>query len=321
MRGSLPTMIALVVLTLSHALSAESPRLLVMPVHAATDEVARAAHDDVTITVRRLNRFRMPSTEERDDVLARAADSGLTCDARTADCATRIGVFGGFDFVLVTTIDETVHPTAKVALHSCTDGREVRAAEALLSRSAAVRAAGMQKLTARALGESVPLTGTLVITGPDRAAVDVDGAPKGTAPLTLVVQSGVHDVVVRSIAGTELRARVMVALDDTVRVDDALVSPREPSVTRDDAAMHIGGLPLGFVAGAGLVGMGLASAAGAALGAWLIAPDVSARSSMTARAYNDAVLLGRVLLGASAVGLVAAALGISILAVSAVGLE
>ena len=80
-------------------------------------------------------------------------------------------------------------------------------------------------------------------------------------------------------------------------------------------------LSYGFVAGPGLMGIGLLTAAAAASSALFVAPDVSERPSMTAREYNDAVLLGRVLLAAGAPGVVVAAAGAGILAVSAAGLE
>jgi hypothetical protein len=316
-------MMALVVLSIFApvTLAAESPRLLVMPVHATDDGLAQAAHDEVVKAVQGALRFRLPSIRERDLVLARAAQSGLTCDARTADCATRIGVFSGFDFVLVTTIADGAPPIAKMALHDCTDGRLVRVAEAPLSENAASRVTGLHKLTAHALGESVPLVGTLQIRGPSLAAVDVDGTPRGTAPLTLVVSAGVHDVVMRSTTGTELRVRVTVPLDEVVPVDDTVTTGAARAATAEGSPERTSGLTFGSIGGAGLATVGLVAAATAAALAVVVAPDGSDRASMTAREYNDAVLFGRVLLGASALGLVVAAAGAGVIAVSALGFE
>jgi hypothetical protein len=304
---------------LSLALLSEAPRLMVLPPEASDSTHAADTEGAVDTAARALPQFRVLSKQERDALITRAADAGLRCDVRTADCGTRIGAFGAIDFVLVTALDDASPRNARVALYDCTDGRVVREAKAPLATEAAsddAHAAGLQLLTRAAAGESVRLVGTLHIDAPgagDAVTVEVDGGTRGVAPLVLTLGAGVHDVVLRAPTGAAQRMRVVVPLSSVARVTPSILGAADEEPTGGPSAAIVGGLVLG---GAGALG---AAAAGAA--AWLVAPDIKERSTMSAREYNDAVALGRTLVVLSALGGAALLLGGGVVAVGVVTSE
>jgi hypothetical protein len=305
---------------LSFALLSELPRLMVLPPELSDSTLAADTERTVDAAARALDQFRVLSKQERDALVTRAANAGLRCDVRTADCGARIGAFGTIDFVLVTALDDASPRNARVALYDCTDGRVVREAEAPLATEVAsddAHAAALRLLTRAAAGESVRLDGTLHVEASgagDAIAVEVDGASHGAAPLTLTLAAGVHDVVLRAPSGAVQRVRAVVPLASVARVTPSAVglAHEEPPATGPSAAF-VGGLALGGVGALGGV------AAGAA--AWFVAPDVKDRASLSAREYNDAVALGRTLVVLSALGGAALVLGGAVAAVSVVTSE
>jgi hypothetical protein len=213
-------------------------------------------------------------------IAARAARSGLVCDARDASCAARLAAFSGLDFIVVThASDQEAGPgrdhVVVLRLIDGRDGGTLRERQAPLADVVP----GVEAV-ATALGLDAPVPGRLDVRGPPGVAIDVDGVVRGTAPLTLDVGAGLHRVDGRTV-------RVPAAGVAVVEAGDAL----DADVTT--------GLAIAL-------GVGLSVAVGAGIGAFVIAPD--RRDAYTARAWNDAVATGQALVAAAAVGGAVAAL-------------
>lgn len=262
--------------------AAASPRVAVMPADG------RGADGDVAAVVRTAlatsDKLKVVDAAAVERLLASAADSGITCDPSIAECATRICAFGGLDFVVVTRVDAA---RATLALHDCADGREVRTASALLDDVA--RDQGLTSLAHAVLGEG-EARGRLVVQAPRDGTVSIDAVERGGAPLDLAIGVGMHEVAFHSADGTSSTQTIEVPAASTATVT---FSPTDTTTSAGPSSS------IQLVAGGGIA-FGAAAAIVGGVGAWLIAP--ADRSQFTAREYNDAVTLGRVLLGVSAGG-------------------
>lgn len=297
MRARVPPLIVAVALLLSSLAPAASPRVAIMPVRPADGGEAQATMRNALAT--------SDSVQVIDDdalkrLLASAADSGIACDASLAACATRICAFAGLDFVLTTHIERAPQQVqrATLALHDCIDGREVRKVSALLGDKPAQRSEGIAELAHAVLGEQ-EARGELVVTAPEGVVI-VDGVERGAPPLTLVIGAGVHDVSWRARDGAMSTMVVDVPVAASARATFASRANAERAPLHGTAQSTS---TLAFIAGGGLA-LGAVVALGGAAGAWLVSP--TDRTSYNARDYNDAVTLGRALLGVSLGGAVLA---------------
>jgi hypothetical protein len=286
----------LIVAALSVSLSlvaAASPRVAVMRPHgsgAASDDAAvRAAIADS-------KSLRVLDAAARARLLASAADSGITCDASLAECATRVCAFGGLDFVVVTRLEAA---RATLALHDCVDGREVRASSALLDDATpSARKSGLASLAHAVLGEG-EARGRLAVQASGAGTVAIDGVDRGSAPVTLEIGVGVHEVTWRGADGTSSTRQVEVPAASTATVTFGASSSWTPVPSSSSSSSSSSSPTVQLLAGGGIA-VGAAAALVGGVGAVLVAPGD--RSQYSAREYNDAVGLGRVLLGVSAGG-------------------
>ncbi len=282
--------------------AATTPTVAVMPVRGPDPEPAQAAIRGAVAASTEVNAV---ATDALGHLIERAAASGISCEPTRADCATRICAFGGLDFVIVARLEDA---RATLSLHDCVDGRQVRAAAAVLGAGAAARDAGLAALTHAVLGET-EARGRLAVTAPAGVVV-VDGVPGGPAPIAFSLVAGPHEVAWRPSRGGAPQRRtvevpaaatvdVAFAADDgETRAGGALASsPSSPSSSSSSSSLWP---PLAL----GGLAVGSALAVGGGVGALIVAPTERARYS--ARQYNDAVTLGRASLGVGVVGAVLA---------------
>ncbi len=290
----------------------ELPRIAVMPPAAspaldAELDVARVVADAVA-----RGRVRIVPAPELARIVTRAADAGIGCPPAIADCAVRIGAFGGLDFVVVTTLEQSaLGVRATLQLFDLVDGREVKRASALLGADTSKRRAGLSAL-ARALVDEGTVQGRLVVTGPTDALVFVDGVARGAPPLDLTIDAGPHEVLLRTSAGPSTTSVVDVPVAATAQATFAPDAAPDAVAARDAAPV-----PLLVMVGAGVGALGAASALAFGIGAAVVAPDPAERARYTATGYNDAVALGRVLVGVGVAGLLVAAVGAGVVVVGA----
>jgi hypothetical protein len=256
---------ALIVTALA-LLAAASPRVAIMPARGG---------DDVEPAIRAAigERVNVVDAAALARLIASAAEAGLSCDPSLADCATRIGAFGGLDFVVITQLE--AH-RATLALYDCSDGRQVRSERSLLSDDA--RAAGLQALAHAVVGDG-DARGEIIVGAPSDGVVIVDGVEHGAAPLTLAVSIGKHMVSWRShgeVTQQSVDVPAAAAAHATFAASASVDKPLE-------------GVAIGVTAIGGVV------AVAGGVGAFIAAPGD--RAQYSARDYNDAVALGRVLLG------------------------
>lgn len=289
-------------LALVVVVAAEAPRLLVADVPDAPSFAAGVLDARVVEAARTAKRFRVPAENERALTLLRARDAGLTCAPASVECAARQCAFSGFDLALVAIPVESEGALLEVSLVECAEGRTLRRVRAPLDDDDALRARGVSTLVAAALGESVALTGTLDVRGPNAISVDVDDVPRGHAPLALSLDAGAHDVTLRGPSGPPDVRRVTIPLHG-----QAVVEVAPSASTADDAGIDLS--TIGFVSGTTLALSGATLAAIGAAGALAVAPRREDREAMTATAYNGAVLLGRAALVVTAVSLAASFAG------------
>jgi len=280
--------LALLLLCASVARAAPSPRIGVAPPRVELENDATPGALDPTVLADAVARGLgaspvqvVPTTEVRA-IAARAARSGLVCDAREASCAARLAAFSGLDFVVVThAFDREAGPgsdlVVELRLIDGHDGATLRERQAPLADVGP----GVEAVAA-ALMMDAPVPGRLEVRGPAGAPVDVDGVVRGVAPLDLQVGAGLHRVDGRTV-------RVPAAGVAVVEAGDAL----DADVTTGLAVT---------------LGVGLSVAIGAGIGAAVIAPDTARRDAYTARAWNDAVTTGQALVAVAAVGGAVAAL-------------
>lgn len=285
--------------------SAAQSRVAVMPPVAPPNvdvSGAQAAMRKATATVDRVKALE-PAALAR--LIASASESGISCDAGLADCATRIGAFGGLDFVVVTRVESAppraparaTQTRATLALHDCADGREVRKASALLGDDVDARNQGLAALALAVLGEG-EVRGRLEVIAPADGVVVVDGVDRGQAPLVVALPAGVHDVAWRSARGELMTTTIEIPAAATVSATFA-----SEAIAADWTTSTLA------LVGGGALAFGALVALGGSVGAWAVAPPEDARARYSASGYNDAVGLGRVLLGAGIGGAALAAAG------------
>lgn len=230
-------------------------------------------------------------------LIEKAAKDGLQCDASSADCAARIGAFGGVDFVIVARVDVAA-ARASVALLDCATGRAVREVEAGIGRSDAAAHDGAAALAVAVLNDG-KVAGEMRITGPVGAEVIVDG--KNLGPLT-VDSTGQGALSLSVLAGAHRLGK-----DGAVLVVDV---PAGSAVSVALAGDNASPSPLLLRAGVGAIALGSLVLFSGLTGAAVTAPDADERERYSAKGYNDAVFGGRALLGVAAVGVVVVGVGV-----------
>ena len=297
------------------SLSSLAPQSTVAVMPPAIEQTAAIALGvDVVSSVRegvaRSRRGRPVAQEALDRLIRSAAQSGIACDARQADCAARIGAFGSIDFVLVSRL-EGAPVRAALSLVDCSDGRALRTVTAALGDDVGGQSAGLQAL-ARAALTGDEINGRLIVRAPAGGAIFIDGVAQGTSPVDVTVPATSHAVAWRPAEGapTQERTAVVAAAGTTTvsfaasRASLAMAS----STTKAAVAPGDDGGLLPRI-GVGSVAVGAKIFVGAAVGAVVVAPSDATRARSTARVYNDAVITGRALVGVSALGLAFAAVG------------
>lgn len=275
------------VLVLSDAAAATSlPRIGVAPTLVEGDPRERAdtlADDLADAVARGLAGGAVDVVEAAEvrGIAARAARSGLVCDARDAACAARLAAFSGLDFIVVTRADVGDHLDVTLTLIDGHDGATLRERRAPVDDVAT----GVEAIAA-ALMKNATVPGRLEVRGPQGAAVDVDGVVRGTAPLTCEPGAGLHTVNGRIV---RVPAAGLAVVDGAPGGD----------VTGGDVTVGL--------AVTAAVGFSVALSAG--IGAAVVAPDPADRDDFTARGWNDAVATGQALVAVAAVGGAVAILG------------
>lgn len=235
--------------------------------------------------------LRLMAAEDARALVERAARAGLSCELSEVGCAARVGAYARIDFVLVGRVTFGEAASATLTLVDCSRGAPLRVVGSPLGRDAAAVVAGLRELTAETLTGD-PAKGTLIVSASETAMVSVDGVARGRAPLELELIRGEHAVAAVNDDGRQVGAtswvmpgattELALAFDPLVEADEA--RPPPPSQP-----------PLPWLAVAGLATAGLGVAAGVGLGvaALVVTPALDDRGSMSAKSFNDRVLLGR----------------------------
>lgn len=317
---------------------------LVLPVDGAG--LLPSVRDGVELAVRSSLSGRggdkVQARDETSALLADAAAGGLSCSLDSALCAARIGAIGGVDHVVITSLRELGAVVSMTLIDTATQ-RAVRIAFGPAAPTARDGGASVKAVVARLL--QPPSLLDLDVT-PSDASVMVDGILVGRAPLDgpLALPAAPHNVrvtapahrdVVKAIdtSGNGASIKIAIALErDTIareappsdlrdqrsdRVDRIDRTDRTDRARIDDPPepRASGPAPL-FVAGVATAGAGGLVALGSFLAVALVEAQMSTpRPGRDDPAEKDAAqTLGRALLVATGVGIVAAGVGGALIA-------
>ncbi len=300
-------------LAIALCLLSASPRLGVI---VERDEDRAAVLDALATSAR----FTAVPMEEMKKHVASAASLGIHCGLDDAPCLARVGAFAKTPYVLVVCGSDAAAEAMLVDASSSL-ARRARSPLSPPSRAATVRA-----LVAAALAGEQP-TGSLAIDAEAGAAVDVDGAARGAAPLTVALAPGPHTLHARSGDGREATQEAVVSAGVVGHASltfkepgagGADEHPPAPGGRAPDGAAGDGGRGAGaeggpsalLLAGGGAAGLAALAAVGMAAAALVVTPDPAHRSDVTAREFNDASAAGQALwIGAAIAAVVVVAGG------------
>jgi hypothetical protein len=295
------------------SLAASTEPVVLMPVEGA--DVLPAVRDAVDAVVREaaVRRLgpRLQSADDTDAVVADAVASGLNCSLREVSCGVRVGVIAGAGEVLVPTV------------RSGRDRRlELTVLRIDVARGSAV-AMGATVLLVSDVAGLARFLGTL-LEPPASVAVEVDGAVAGgvvfvdevavgalplAAPVALSV--GAHQVAVVDAAGTIVHQRALTTSAGFQRVAFAAPGSAVTPPASSASSSNAGASPL-FMAGALTTGAGVVVGLGGG-GLALFAETALATPRQGAEGYVEDRAFGQIMLGAAAVGVVVAGVGVTLM--------
>jgi hypothetical protein len=335
MRLTLSHTLPLALAALCAAEGARASTYLVLPVDGPG--LLPSVRDGVELAVRSSLAGRtgdkVQARDETSALLADAAAGGLSCSLDSALCAARIGAIGGVDHVVITSLRELGAVVSMTLVDTATQ-RAVRIAFGPAAPTARDGGASVKAVVGRLL--QPPSTLDLDVIPPD-ASVMVDGILVGRAPLDapLALPAAPHNVrvtapahrdVVKAVdtsgaAAASAPTKVTIALErDAIAREAPLSDLRNQRRERphlDDVrdAPPSGPQPL-FVAGVATAGAGGLVALGSIIGVALVEAQMSTpRPGRDDPAEKDAAQsLGRALLVATGVGVVAAGVGGALIA-------
>jgi hypothetical protein len=331
----LPALVALCGVLLSSA--AHAGTYLVLPVDgpgllpSVRDGVELAVRAGVSSSAASAGGGKVQPRDETAALLADAAAGGLSCSLDSALCAARIGAIGGVDHVVITSLRE-LGAVVSMTLVATATQRAVRIAFGPAAPTARDGGASVKAVVARLL--DAPSVLDLDVIPPD-AAVMVDGILVGRAPLdaplalpaaphNLRVTAPGHRDVVKAVdtSGNRATIKITVALEresiarDSPASDPRALDPQRDVVTGPDPDPRPAGPGPLFVAGVATAGAGALVALGSVIGVALVEAQMSTpRPGPEDPAEKDAAqTLGRALLVATGVGVVAAGVGSALIA-------
>jgi hypothetical protein len=300
MRGSMSAVILPALVLLALPMAQEAPSVGVLPPVTGDVVPSTAAGEAAEDAVSKHGALELVRTRTVAELVTRAKRAGVSCKEPTPECLARVGAYAQLDFLLLVRATAGDPARMRVDLVDCLEARALRSVESTLTASAAERLAAVRSLSRAALtGE--PPTGLLrVDVSRGIARVFVDGDDRGVTPLELELEVGPHELRVQTASGAtaEAQPEVSAGAATTLSLTPALPATGPAAAGEESGAR--GGPGAMLYVGAGLLGAGLIGAVGSGVGAALIAPDVDNRGAVTAQQYNDAVLLGRILLGVGA---------------------
>lgn len=327
-------------LTLAHTLpfllaasGAQASTYLVLPVDGPG--LLPSVRDGVELAVRSSLAARsgdkVQARDETSALLADAAAGGLSCSLDSALCAARIGAIGGVDHVVITSLRELGAVVSMTLVDTATQ-RAVRIAFGPAAPTARDGGASVKAVVARLLQPPSLLDLDVI---PSDASVMVDGIVVGRAPLDgpLALAAAPHNVRVTAPAhrdlvkaidtsGSSASIKITIALErDAIPrqapLSDSPNQRRErPRIDDPPAEPRTSGPAPLFVAGVATAGAGSLVALGSVIGVALVEAQMSTpRPGRDDPAEKEAAqTLGRALLVATGVGIVAAGVGGALIA-------